>query len=141
MVPWAVNYCQEASFVGCARWLGRMGWKPGSRVMPWLATGAHRDASGMPAAACRWRAGPSHLLSFRTLNVYERDGENARFYTSLPRSVSCIKIFPWCPFLCPLLVTSSGRQFCLCLSNMYVEWPWFQHASVFSCQLSHPCDI
>lgn len=46
---------------------------------------------GMPAAACRWRAGLSHLLSPRKPHVYEREGENVQFYTSLPRPFSSTK--------------------------------------------------
>lgn len=62
--------------------------KPGPRGAARAGSVAHRDARGVPAAACRWRAGPGHLLSLRKLHVYEREGENVQFYTSLPRPVS-----------------------------------------------------
>lgn len=51
---------------------------------PRAARGAQRDACGVLAAACRWRAGLSHLLSPRKLHVCER----ARMCSSVHHSLS-----------------------------------------------------
>lgn len=48
----------------------------------------HRDAHGVPVAACRWRAGLSHLLSPRKLRVFQREkGDSAVPYISAKASL------------------------------------------------------
>lgn len=58
-----VSSCQEASFVGCAVFVFA------------CAQGCRRRAC---ATACRWRAGPGHLLFPRNLHVYQRGSERGK---------------------------------------------------------------
>lgn len=90
---WAVSRCQEASSFGSSlSWARGLNWGGAKKKQPRGAAGSsHSESRGVPAAACRWRAGLSHLLSPRKLHSYEREGENVQFYTSLPRPVSSTK--------------------------------------------------
>lgn len=115
----------------------------GAKKQPREATGSsHGESRGVPAAACRWRAGLSHLLSPRKLHSYEREGENVQFYTSLPRPVSSTKT------ISSHILTSENRAHANCESVaakltrvrvcVRLRRTCFQHASVFSCQESYP---
>lgn len=111
---------------GQSCWLWNMAGQRG--VENWLKRPLTQGESAVvQEATCRWRSGPNHLLSPRTLHVCERDGENRHFYTSLPRSV--------CACIPPVLSSADVRvrgllqEACLCLSSLYVERPCFQHVS------------
>lgn len=142
-VAWALSYCQEDSFVGfIVFWAWR---KSQGRVENLALDCRHRDAHGVPVAACRWRAGLSHLLSPRKLHIFQREkGDSAVPYITAKASLYPSDIHlplrsryktVWKHKCTPDLWVGGGFV-CVLVCAHVLKSSCFRHASPSSCEQS-----